>query len=92
MAVYPQQLRPREELNLRLGIKSSLPQQRTLIASLFVIYIANNRLPNVVYSAEQTQNGNITIKLTDELAQKINAKYENLSLPQLIEKSPLFTS
>ena len=92
MAVYPQQLRPREELNLRLGIKSSLSQLRSVVASLYIIYIANNKQPNVVYSKQQTQNGREVIKLSEELLQSINAKYTNASFANLVESSPLFTS
>ena len=92
MAVYPQQLRPREELNLRLGIKSSLSQLRSVVASLYVIYIANNKQPNVVYSKQQTQNVREVITLSDELSQSINAKYGNALFVSLVESSPLFTS
>ena len=92
MAVYPQQLRPREELNLRLGIKSSLSQLRSVVASLYIIYIANNKQSNVVYSQQQNQNGREVIKLSGELLQSINAKYNNASIANLVESSPLFTS
>ena len=92
MAVYPRQLRPREELNLRLGIKSSLSQLRSVVASLYIIYIANDKQSNVVYSKQQTQNGHEVIKLSEELLQSINAKYADPSFANLVESSPLFTS
>ena len=63
MANYPQPIKQREELNLRLGIKSSLSQLRAVIASLYVIYIANGKQSKIIYSEEISNNGLVSIKL-----------------------------
>ena len=94
MANYPNQLRKREELNLRLGIKSSLSQLRSVIASLYVIYVANNKQAQVTYSKESINSGLTTITLDDILAQQIDAKFPSsvTKISSLVNKTPLFTA
>lgn len=92
MANYPQPLKQREELNLRLGIKSSLSQLRSVIASLYVIYNANDKQSKVVYSEETNGNGVVSIKLERNLKNKIMSLYGDNIFLQLVEESPLFTS
>ena len=92
MANYPNSIKQREELNLRLGIKSSLSQLRPVIASLYVLYCANDRKVRFQYSQEINSNGFVSILLDDVLKTKIVNLYENEEVSQLIEKSQLFTS
>ena len=44
MQVSPQSLIERHDLNLRQGIKSSLSSIRSIVALLYVLYVANNRI------------------------------------------------
>lgn len=90
MANYPSKVRKREELNLRLGIKSSLSQLRSVVASLYIIYVANKKQSQVVYSQESIADGFVTIKLDDNLSGQIDEYLPFAS--NLINKSPLFTS
>lgn len=92
MANYPNPIKQREELNLRLGIKSSLSQLRPVIASLYALYCANDRKVRFQYSQEINSNGFVSILLDDVLKTKIVNLYENEEVSQLIEKSQLFTS
>ena len=92
MANYPQPIKQREELNLRLGIKSSLSQLRSVVASLYVIYKANAKQSSVIYSKEISSNGLISTKLDDTLSQKISDLFNNSQFATLVEQSPLFTS
>lgn len=92
MANYPNSIKQREELNLRLGIKSSLSQLRPVIASLYVLYCANDRKVRFQYSQEIYSNGFVSILLDDDLKNKIVALYDNEEVSQLVEKSQLFTS
>lgn len=94
MANYPSQLRERDELNLRLGIKSSLSQLRSVIASLYVIYVANNKQAQVKYSKESINTGLTSIKLEDNLAQQIDSKFSATTetVSSLVNKTPLFTA
>ena len=48
--VFPSSLIPRENPNLRLGIKSSLNSFRQIIASLFAIYTVADTPTDVAYS------------------------------------------
>lgn len=94
MANYPSQLKERDELNLRLGIKSSLSQLRSVIASLYVIYVANDKQAQVTYSQECIDGGLTSIKLEDKLAQQIDAKFPAAvgQVSSLVNKTPLFTA
>ena len=94
MANYPSQLKERDELNLRLGIKSSLSQLRSVIASLYVIYVANDKQAQVTYSQESIDGGLTSIKLEDKLAQQIDAKFPAAvgQVSSLVNKTPLFTA
>lgn len=94
MANYPSQLRERDELNLRLGIKSSLSQLRSVIASLYVIYVANDKQAQVTYSKESINGSLTSIKLEDNLAQQIDAKFPTAAekISSLVNKTPLFTA
>ena len=91
MANYPQPIKQRAELNLRLGIKSSLSQLRAIVASLYVIYRANEKGASVIFSKETNNTGYVSIQLDTDLLQKIVSLYDE-SLVPLIEKSPLFSS
>lgn len=92
MANYPLPLKQRDELNLRLGIKSSLSQLRPVLASLYVLYCANDKNVRFQYSQEkQSNNGFISIILDSSLKEKVNKFYSN-NYSQYIENSPLFTS
>lgn len=95
MANYPSQLKERDELNLRLGIKSSLSQLRSVIASLYVIYVANDKQAQVTYSKEESINSGLTsIKLEDKLAKQIDVKFPTAAekISSLVNKTPLFTA
>ena len=94
MANYPSQLKKRDELNLRLGIKSSLSQLRSVIASLYVIYVANNKHAQVTYSQEFVNSGLTSIKLDDALAQLIDKTFPAIDKPMssLVNGSSLFSA
>lgn len=94
MANYPSQVKERNELNLRLGIKSSLSQLRSVIASLYVIYVANDKKAQVTYSEESINGGLTTIKLDSNLAQLIDNRFHTTAekVSSLVNKTPLFTA
>ena len=47
---YPNQLKNRRTIEALTGIKSSLDQIRSVIALVYLLYIANNRKSYVCYS------------------------------------------
>lgn len=60
MKVYPNKIKEREELKLRQGIKSSLPEIKALISLLLVLYEINDR--NAVISYNEEVDGSTKIK------------------------------
>ena len=91
MANYPQPLKNREELNLRLGIKSSLPHFRAVVASVYMLFIANDKKSELVYSEEYQDSGVYKLRLPEMLVDKLVEKFGD-ELSKKIESSPLFTS
>lgn len=69
--VFPSSLIPRENPNLRLGIKSSLNSFRQIIASLFAIYTVADTPTDVAYSEEYSNNGTTAIRLASTFCDSI---------------------
>ena len=91
--VFPSSLIPRENPNLRLGIKSSLNSFRQIIASLFAIYTVADTPTDVAYSEEYSNNGTTAIRLASTFCDSIKIKYANIdNISDLISDSPLFKS
>ena len=95
MKVYPQPITKREELNLRQGIKSSLPEIQELFSITFALYLANDE-PDVLPYSVTNENG-IVIEnqaltkllafFSEELQQNDKQKFINV-----INQTPLFTA
>ena len=66
----PNSITPREELNLRLGIKCSLPKSNQLFAGLYTIYVVSN-VSSLEYADEYDNAGKIAIKLKAALEEPI---------------------
>lgn len=91
--VFPSSLIPRENPNLRLGIKSSLNSFRQIIASLYAIYTVVDIPTDVAYSEEYTNNGTTTIRLASTFSDSLRKKYANIdNICDYINDSPLFKS
>ena len=91
--VFPSSLIPRENPNLRLGIKSSLNSFRQIIASLYAIYTVVDIPTDVVYSEEYTNNGTTAIRLASTFSDSLRKKYANIdNICDYINDSPLFKS
>lgn len=70
-----------------------MSQLRSVIASLYVIYVANNKQAQVTYSKESINGSLTSIKLEDNLAQQIDAKFPAAEkISSLVNKTPLFTA
>jgi hypothetical protein len=69
MKVYPKPIEHRPELNLRQGIKSSLPEIKALVALTFVIYEVNNKYSQVAYNQSIEQTG--VTKIKEDLMEEI---------------------
>lgn len=91
--VFPSSLIPRENLNLRLGIKSSLNSFKQIIASLYAIYSVADFPADVTYSEEYDNNGSTAIRLTSRFSDSIRNKYTGINnICDDICASPLFKS
>lgn len=91
--VFPSSLIPRENPNLRLGIKSSLNSFRQIIASLYAIYTVAEIPTDVAYSEEYTNNGITAIRLTSTFSDSIRNRYADIdNICDYISGSPLFKS
>lgn len=91
--VFPSSLVHRDNPNLRLGIKSSLNSFKQLIASLYIIYKVSDQPEDVVYSEEFNENGNVAIRLSQFLENKIKALFPQLgNAVELINDCSLFKS
>lgn len=60
MKTNPQTTIDRKDLNLRLGIKSSLYNLRSVVALLYALYLANGKRSGVDYSQEKVDEGGVT--------------------------------
>ena len=94
MAIYPSLLKKRDELNLRLGIKSSLSRLRSVVASLYIIYLANKKNVSIIYTKESHNNGLSSISLDDNLAKQIDELFNlyDEKVSYLVNDTPLFSS
>lgn len=91
--VFPSSLIPRENPNLRLGIKSSLNSFRQIIASLYAIYTVVDIPTDVAYSEEYINNGTTAIRLASTFSDSLRKKYANIdNICDYINDSPLFKS
>lgn len=64
---YPEETKEREEVNFRLGIKSSLSQLRKVFALLYSLYLVNGRNSSVNYSVEKQKNDRTYVIIHDDL-------------------------
>lgn len=94
MKVYPNSTKEREDLNLRQGIKSSLPEMKALIALSFVLFEVNNGKSTLAYNEENTI-GSTVIK--SYLFEKIEFFFKNqlrdsVTFKNELNRNPLFTA
>lgn len=100
MKVNPKNIVNREELNLRLGIKCSLPDINKLLAVFYSIYAATKK-SEIVFCVEYSNSNNkIAIKLKEEYESLIFNFFDSQINSEGIDKnvfleyfnnSPLFT-
>ena len=91
--VFPTSLKHRTTPNLRLGIKSSCGDLKSIIAALYIIFKSSKTPESIVYSKEKVlENGITGIELTEELASTISATFPNIvNVVDKVNSTPLFT-
>lgn len=91
MAVLPSEIEKQDNLDCRLGIKSSLSNISSVIALAYLLYCANNRESAIIYADEVVQsNGKKALVLKDTYKRWIMQNYDITE--DKLENNPLFTS
>lgn len=85
---YPKQIKARKKIEALTGIKSSLDRIRSVIALVYLLYIANGRKASVRYSISE---GN-KIKIAPDLLNGIEGVLGHNKLDGIISGNPLITN
>ena len=85
---YPKEIKARKKIDALTGIKSSLDQLRSVIALVYLLYVANERKSFVEYSVP---NGT-KIKIAPDLLKTIEKYLGNDNLGSIINSNPLITN
>jgi hypothetical protein len=98
MKVNPKELTIREELKLKLGIKSSVPNAKSLIMSIYTFYKIS-KSSTIEYSEEYSLNGATKVRLHSSLTSEMLSFFaDQISISNLnddtfidrLNSSPLF--
>lgn len=87
--IQPIKYKERVAINSLTGIKSSLPQIRSVIALTYLLYLACGRKATVEYSI---QNGSQGLSLEDAYKSYIKTLLKDSSLDDTIDSNPLLKS
>lgn len=85
---YPKQIKSRNKIEALTGIKSSLDKIRSVIAFVYLLYVANGRKSFVKYSIA-TEN---KISIEPELLKSIEDLVGHKGLEKIINNNPLITN
>ncbi|MFW6015968.1 MAG: AAA family ATPase [bacterium] len=98
--VNPQPINVGEKVELKLGIKSSLPKVKNLLALLYVLWKINDKQTELNFCTEYTEDNKIRIKLNSDLKNNIKvffneqlnkADIEVNELNQILDDNPLLS-
>lgn len=84
---YPNPFRPRRQIDALTGIKSSLDHIRSVIALVYLLYIANERKSYVRYSVSDGSQ----IKIAPTILESIEKMLGKSDIESIINNNPLFT-
>ena len=85
---YPKRIKVRKKIDALTGIKSSLDQIRSVIALVYLLYVANGRKASVGYSIPEGSK----IKLSPDLQNAIEGVLGRTNLGGIISGNPLITN
>ena len=85
---YPKQIKARRKIDALTGIKSSLDRIRSVIAFVYLLYVANERQSFVRYSIASGSKISIAPKLLESIEKLIGHK----ELEAIINNNPLITN
>lgn len=78
----PEQVKERKNIELKLGIKSSLPNVKSALALLYSLWVADDKKTEIIFANE---NGN-KLFLKDEIFTNIEYFYNEILIEKNIEK------
>jgi hypothetical protein len=84
---YPNPFRPRRQIDALTGIKSSLDHIRSVIALVYLLYIANERKSYVRYSVSDGSQ----IKIDPTILESIEKMLGKSDIESIINNNPLLT-
>ena len=84
---YPNPFRPRRQIDALTGIKSSLDHIRSVIALVYLLYIANERKSYVRYSVSDGSQ----IKIAPTILESIEKMLGKSDIESIINNNPLLT-
>lgn len=85
---YPKQIKTRKKIEALTGIKSSLDQIRSVIALVYLLYVANERKASVRYGIPDGSK----IKISPDLLNAIEGILGHNNLGSVINGNPLITN
>ncbi len=86
--IYPKQIKTRKKIEALTGIKSSLDKIRSVIALVYLLYIANGRKAFVKYSIQEGSK----IKIAPDILNAIESFLGRNNLEDVINDNPLITN
>ncbi|MGL5656046.1 MAG: AAA family ATPase [Fusobacteriaceae bacterium] len=94
--MYPNTEKNRQIRDLKLGIKSSIPNPLKLLSLVYLIWISNDKKTDIEYSREVIEQKNTMIKFEEEVYKKLEEYLKNSGIKvddqfrEEIEKNGLF--
>jgi hypothetical protein len=95
MKVTPKSISERPEINLRMGIKSSLPKTEETLGTLISLYLANDEESEIVYGEERNTHLQISAEIYSKMETYFTTQIANSGVQNLkeeVNKSPLYTA
>lgn len=95
--MYPNSVKERKTIDLKLRIKSSLPKGLQMIALLYLLWKSNDKKSEIIYGEEINTVGNISLKLKDELFVKLKEYLRQQDIicsenfEEIVNANPLLT-
>lgn len=95
--MYPNRVKERKTIDLKLRIKSSLPKGLQMIALLYLLWKSNDKKSEIIYGEEINTAGNISLKLKNELFVKLKEYLRQQDIicsenfEEIVNANPLLT-
>ncbi|MFR9276174.1 AAA family ATPase [Finegoldia magna] len=89
MANYPKSLDIKQPLDLKLGIKSSIPKIKAPLALIYFLWKSNDKPSELLYSSEKNDEGNIYLVLDETVNENLYRFLEDKDLLNVSNRDKL---